>query len=67
MASTSLDHTLRELDRVLEFTRAGSSPLGIFPAMYRSVTAAVREAIRSGGFFDDDSLVEHLTVVFADL
>lgn len=35
--------------------------------MYRSVTAAVLEAIRSGGFFDDDEVVEHLTIVFADL
>jgi hypothetical protein len=35
--------------------------------MYRSVTAAVLGAIRTGGFFDDDETVEHLTIVFADL
>ncbi len=35
--------------------------------MYRTVTAAVRQAVRTGGLFDDDARVEHLTVVFADL
>ncbi len=61
----SLDRTLERLNRVLERTTAENSMLGVFPAMYRSVTAAVRNAVRAGGFFDDDARLEELTVVFA--
>jgi hypothetical protein len=64
---TSLESSLTRLDRIIEDAYTERSYLGVFPAMYRSVTAAVLEAIRAGGFFDDDELVEHLTVVFADL
>ncbi len=66
-ASTSLDATLLRLDRIIEEACAERSHLGVFPAMYRSVTSGVRDAVRTGGFFDDDERVEHLTVVFADL
>lgn len=62
---TSLDHTLERLDRVLEAAVAENSMLGVFPAMYRSVTVAVRQAVRAGGFFDDDDRLEELTIVFA--
>lgn len=66
-SSTSLEATLGRLDRIVEDACTERSHLGVFPAMYRSVTAAVLEAIRAGGFFDDDEVVEHLTIVFADL
>jgi Family of unknown function (DUF5995) len=66
-ASTSLEVSLARLDRIIEVACTEGSHLGVFPAMYRSVTAAVRDAVRTGGFFDDDERVEHLTVVFADL
>jgi len=66
-ASTSLDATLLRLDRIIEDACTERSHLGVFPAMYRSVTSGVRDAVRTGGFFDDDERVEHLTVVFADL
>jgi hypothetical protein len=62
----SLDHTLARLDSVLETTTAENSMLGVFPAMYRSVTAAVRRAVRAGGFLDDDARLEELTIVFAE-
>ncbi|CAN5787912.1 hypothetical protein BH23ACT4_BH23ACT4_02880 [soil metagenome] len=65
--STSLYATLVRLDRIIDAACTERSHLGVFPAMYRSVTAAVLEAIRAGGFFDDDEVVEHLTIVFADL
>lgn len=65
--STSLEATLGRLDRIIEDACTERSHLGVFPAMYRSVTAAVLQAIRAGGFFDDDEVVEHLTIVFADL
>jgi hypothetical protein len=62
---TSLDNTIDRLDTVLEVAAAEESRLGVFPAMYRSVTVAVRDAVRSGGLFDDDARLEELTVVFA--
>jgi hypothetical protein len=65
--STSLEATLGRLDRIIEDACTERSHLGVFPAMYRGVTAAVLDAIRTGGFFDDDEGVEHLTIVFADL
>ncbi len=66
-ASTGLEGTLQRLDRIIEEACAERSYLGVFPAMYRIVTATIRQAIQAGGFFDDDARVEHLTVVFADL
>ncbi len=65
--STSLEATLGRLDRIIEDACTERSHLGVFPAMYRRVTASVLQAIRAGGFFDDDEVVEHLTIVFADL
>jgi len=62
---TSLDQTLVRLDAVLDEATADNSMLAVFPAMYRSVTFAVREAVRVGGFFEDDVRLEELTVVFA--
>jgi hypothetical protein len=62
---TGLDATLHRLDRIIEDSCTERSHLGVFPAMYRTVTAAVRDAVRTGGFFDDDERIEHLTVVFA--
>jgi len=64
---TSLDGTLDRLDRLLERATADNSMLAVFPAMYRSVTAAVRDAVRAGGFFADDARLEELMVVFAGL
>jgi hypothetical protein len=64
---TSLDDTIERLDRVLAEAAVGESRLAVFPAMYRSVTMAIRDAVRTGGFFDDDARLEELTVVFAGL
>lgn len=65
--STSLEATVGRLDRIIEDACTERSHLGVFPAMYRIVTVAVLEAIRTGGFFDNDEAVENLTIVFADL
>jgi len=62
---TSLDDTVHHLDRIIEDACTEGSHLGVFPAMYRSVTASVRDAVVAGAFFDDDERIEHLTVVFA--
>jgi hypothetical protein len=67
MQGTSLDDTIERLDLILDESRERGTYLGVFPAMYRSVTAAVLDAVRSGGFFDDDERIEYLTVTFAGL
>jgi hypothetical protein len=61
----SLEDTLAEFDAIIERAWRERSALGIFPSMYRSVTADIRDAVRSG-FFDDGAALEHLSVVFAD-
>lgn len=60
-----LSDILDELDGVVRDARANNSALGIFPAMYRTVTAGVKEAVRTD-FFDHNDAMEHLSVVFAD-
>lgn len=60
-----LDTTLGELDAIIDETRRGHSQLGVFPSMYRSVTAEIRDAVRSD-FFDDGKAMEDLAVTFAD-
>jgi hypothetical protein len=60
-----LDGTLEQLDVIIAAAHSHRSPIGIFPAMYRSVTADIRDAVR-GGFFADNTTMEHLAVVFAD-
>jgi hypothetical protein len=64
---TSIDSTILRLDEIVDDARESNTNLGIFPAMYRSVTSAVRDAIRTEGFFADASQIEELTVHFADL
>ena len=61
----SLEGTLIEFDAIIERAWRERSALGIFPSMYRSVTADIRDAARSG-FFDNGAALEHLSVVFAD-
>jgi len=64
-ADRNLDVTLDALDVIIERAWAERSPIGIFPAMYRSVTAEIRDAVH-GGFFANNTTMEHLAVVFAD-
>ena len=61
----TLEQTLLALDEIIDRTRAERSELGIFPSMYRSVTAEIRDAIGSD-FFDDGTAMEALAVKFAD-
>jgi len=60
-----LDDTLEQLDVIVSAAHSHRSPIGIFPAMYRSVTAEIRDAVH-GGFFANNTTMEHLAVVFAD-
>lgn len=60
-----LDGVIDELGAIVALARADRSEMGIFPAMYRSVTIAIDGAIREG-HFDDPARVERLAIVFAD-
>jgi hypothetical protein len=60
-----LDDVIGDLDTIIDRAIDDRSELGIFPAMYRVVTAGVREAVRVG-FFDNNDAMEQLSVVFAD-
>jgi hypothetical protein len=54
-----------QLDQVIDRAVAENSRLALFPAMYRTVTAAMDRAVSEGGFFDDDDRLERLAVQFA--
>ena len=60
-----LPDVLGELDDVIARARDEHSAAGIFPAMYRCVTAEIHDAVRDG-FFDDNVRLERLAVIFAD-
>jgi hypothetical protein len=55
-----------DLTRIVDWCRTEQSALGIFPAMYRTVTVTVGEGIEAG-VFDDPARVERLVVEFARL
>ena len=65
MPATTIDQVLDQLDEIIEIARARSSRLGYFPALYRKVTARVRDAILAGRF-EDGRRMEHMDVVFAN-
>jgi hypothetical protein len=60
-----LGDVLADLDEVIARARSAHSSIGIFPAMYRSVTAEIHEGVQSGSC-EDCPRMEHLAVVFAD-
>ena len=59
-----LADVIADLDVIIDRAREQRSELGIFPAMYRTVTAGVQEAVASG-FFDHNDAMEELSIVFA--
>ena len=61
----TLVDVLADLDNVIHAASNRGRAIGIFPARYRSVTAEMHDAVRSG-FFDDNARLERLAVVFAD-
>ncbi len=65
MPARTIDEVVVKLDEVIETAKAEKSRMGYFPALYRKVTVAVRDAIRNGDFEDNERL-ERLDVVFAN-
>jgi hypothetical protein len=62
----SIDDAVEDLTRIVATARDSRSALGVFPAMYRTVTSTVGEGIEAG-VFDHPERVEQLVTVFADL
>lgn len=65
MPATTIDEVLAALDAIIARAIREESPMGYFPALYRTVTAKVKEGIETG-FFDDGPRMERLDVVFAN-
>jgi hypothetical protein len=63
--SRTLTDVIADLDVIIGRARDERSELGIFPAMYRTVTSGVRQAV-DAGFFDHNDAMEELSIVFAD-
>lgn len=62
----TFDGVVSDLTRIVATCREEGSALGVFPAMYRTVTVTVGEGI-DAGVFDDPARVERLVAVFAQL
>jgi hypothetical protein len=61
----TIDEVLEALDGIVGRAIEAESRLGYFAALYRKVTAQVKEGI-ARGFFDDGPRMERLDVVFAN-
>ncbi len=60
----SIDQVISILDEIILDTEKNDNPLGYFAALYRNVTAKVKEGIQNN-YFDDCPLMEKLDVIFA--
>ena len=60
----TIDDALGALDRLLDRAAEENDPIGYFTAVYRAVTARIRDGVRAGEF-DDAERMERFDVVFA--
>jgi len=65
MLARTIDDVIASLTGIIDDCWHQNSRLGYFPAMYRKVTLAIDEGIRSGRF-EDGQRMERLDVVFAN-
>jgi len=65
MAERAFGDVVGDLTRIVDDSRTERSALGIFPAMYRTVTVTVGQGA-DVGVFDDPIRVRRLVAVFAD-
>ena len=63
--ATTIDEVIERLDDIIETSIKTRNRQGYFAALYRRVTAAVKQRI-SEGYFDDNSRMEELDVIFAN-
>ncbi|WP_437752603.1 DUF5995 family protein [Sorangium sp. So ce1389] len=61
----NLDDVIERLDDIIERSVLQESRFGYFAALYRRVTAAVRDKVRAG-FFSDGAQMERFDVAFAN-
>lgn len=64
--ANTIDEVIEQLTHIVESAKADEARFGYFAALYRLVTREVKARIDEGGFFDDDSRMERLDVVFAN-
>ncbi len=64
MAKNPIDDVIAKLDAIIAESHSTPSRAGYFAALYRRVTATVRDNIGKG-YFDDDIRMEKLDVAFA--
>lgn len=60
----SIDQVIKILDEIISETEKKDNPLGYFAALYRNVTAKVKEGIQTN-YFEDGPRMEKLDVIFA--
>ncbi len=65
MQATTIDEVLQLLDEIILKARTEPNRLGYFAALYRRITAAVKEGMVNH-MFQDEKLVEQFDVVFAN-
>lgn len=65
MPAATIDEVIERLDEVIARARREGSRKGYFAALYRKVTASVRDGIRAGRF-EDGARLERLDVIFAN-
>ena len=65
VAGVDIDDVIRELDGIVQDCRRERSRLGFFAALYRTVTAEIKNGIEAGRF-DDGERMERLDVIFAN-
>jgi hypothetical protein len=65
MAAHTVDEVLAQLDDIVEWARRERSRAGYFAALYRNVTARVKDGILAGRFEDGERMAR-LDVVFAN-
>src|SRR5262245_42369321 len=63
--ATSIGEVIDRLSAIIQWSVVNDSRLGYFPALYRKVTAGVRDGIQQGAF-DDGRRMERLDVIFAN-
>ncbi len=60
----TIDDALAAMDRLLDRAIEDDAPIGYFTAVYRAVTARIRDGVRAGEF-DDNERMERFDVLFA--
>lgn len=65
MKARNIDEVIEHLDTLMAEPEIGETYLGLFPALYRQVTLAVREGVNEGAF-EDNPRMARLDTIFAN-